>query len=569
MGKVEIVVANPFDENVEFAISIKNINKKKTDEMRDILRMTAKGKRKGKNRIMQDVEFKSTEIESLVPMFFTQQQSLHIKKHSATKLAVFYQPLTLEPHQAQIGRPNRSLHRRGHRRAAVRAEGHPQNADRGQAVAARDDGRDQGPVRLRGAEGEREPGERDQEVHRNVHGHQRPGHGAQAEGVGLTRFIVKKTNLDLKIFRNLDLYSAEGAFFSKNNSENQDALSPMKKNARKRLFQRKRNHLLNENSDPAQMTISLSPGGFLQGPELVELRDKVLGSPKKHMNGRSLKSSDGVVVSFLPQSKVPVKEMLIKMTLKNAYASDIRVYDLVLTVNPKVIKFNIEMETKAKVPKTQDLPLVNPNNFDVTIQPFFEMIEGERSNFTLSLNKIKLRKKSKEHFRIAYCSDWKNRSQAKLTFLNHQTNEKVVYKILGISNEPLSQGVLYENSNIGETKTLKVPLENSTGKILEYAVDCEIPGAKYEAKVSLKPMSKVDFPIAFSKSTSGKFAYKVKFITKDRKYIWYVINIVVEGSNIIEVAEAVCTTVRWGSPGRRRPSSWTCRTGTTSRTSTR
>lgn len=106
MGKVEIVVANPFEENVEFAISIKNINKKKTDEMRDILRMTAKNKRKGKNRIVQDVEFKSTEIESLVPMFFTQQQSIKIKKHSATKLALFYQPLTFEPHQAQIGRIN-------------------------------------------------------------------------------------------------------------------------------------------------------------------------------------------------------------------------------------------------------------------------------------------------------------------------------------------------------------------------------------------------------------------------------------------------------------------------------
>lgn len=350
--------------------------------------------------------------------------------------------------------------------------------------------------------------------------------------------------MDLKLFRNLDLYSIEGAFFSKNDSDNQDNLSPLKKNARKRIYQKKKNHLLNENSDPAQMTISLSPGSFLQGPEIVELRDKLLGSPKKLMNGRSMKASDGVVVSFLPQCKVPVKEMMIKMTLKNAYMSDIRVYDLVLTVNPKVIKFNIEMETKAKVPKSQDLPLVNPNNFDVTIQPMFEMIEGERSNFNLNLNKIKLRKKSKEHFRIVYCSDWKNRSQAKLTFLNHQTNEKIVYKILGISNEPLSQGILYENSNIGETKTLKVPLENSTGKIIEYMVDCEIPNAKFESKVSLKPMSKSEFPIVYSKSISGKFLYKVKFITKDRKYIWYVINIVVEGSNIIEIGEPVRTTVR-------------------------
>lgn len=110
MGKVEIVVANPFEENVDFAISIKNINKKKTEEMRDIMRMTAKNKRKVKNRIAQDLEYKNTEIESLVPMFFTQQQIIHIKKHSATKLTLFYQPLTLEPHQAQIGSLT-SIHR--------------------------------------------------------------------------------------------------------------------------------------------------------------------------------------------------------------------------------------------------------------------------------------------------------------------------------------------------------------------------------------------------------------------------------------------------------------------------
>jgi hypothetical protein len=101
-GKVEILVANPFDDNVEFNISIRNINKKKTDEMRDILRMTSKNKRKGKNRIAQDLEFKNSEIESLVPMFFTTQKTIKVKKQSAAKLSLFYQPLTFEPHQAQI-----------------------------------------------------------------------------------------------------------------------------------------------------------------------------------------------------------------------------------------------------------------------------------------------------------------------------------------------------------------------------------------------------------------------------------------------------------------------------------
>ena len=103
-GKTEVTIANPFDNDVVFNISIKNINKKKTDEIRDILRMKSNNKRKGKNRIVQDMEYKNSEIESLVPMFFTTTKSIEIKKNSAKKLSLFYQPLTFEPHQAQIGR---------------------------------------------------------------------------------------------------------------------------------------------------------------------------------------------------------------------------------------------------------------------------------------------------------------------------------------------------------------------------------------------------------------------------------------------------------------------------------
>ena len=107
-GKVEIVIANPFDENVEFAIKIKNINKKKTEEIKNMIRITSKNKRKGKSKgkskLAKDIEFKNALVESLVPMFFTKQKLIKIKKHSATKFTIFYQPLTFEPHQAQISK---------------------------------------------------------------------------------------------------------------------------------------------------------------------------------------------------------------------------------------------------------------------------------------------------------------------------------------------------------------------------------------------------------------------------------------------------------------------------------
>ena len=353
--------------------------------------------------------------------------------------------------------------------------------------------------------------------------------------------------MDLKSFRNIDLYTLDSGFDNKMDVVNSHVISPSKKSSHKRTtLKQRRNQLLTDQKDPAKIMISLSPIGFLQGPELIELRDKVHGSPKKHINTRNLnmKESDGVMISFLPQCKLPIKEMLIKMTLKNTFGNDIRVIDLVLTVDPKVIKFSIEMDTKARVPKHQDLPLVNLNNFEVTIQPMFEMIEGERSNFILNLQKIKLKKKSKEMYRVQYCSKWINRSQARLTLINLQTNEKIIYNILGISGKPLSEDTLFVISNVNESKTLYIPLQNSTGKIIEYTVDCEIPNAKFENKITLKPSSIFRFPITYIKTMGGEFHYVVKFINKERKYIWFLITILVEGSSIIEIKDIVSTFVR-------------------------
>jgi hypothetical protein len=341
------------------------------------------------------------------------------------------------------------------------------------------------------------------------------------------------------------LYSIDSSFYNKPELDNTEAISPLRSKYRKGgNYKQKRFQVLNDHADPAQMMVSLSPTGFLQGPDSVELKDKFRGSPKKHLNNRNNKANDGVVISFLPQCKVPIKEMYIKMTLKNHYLNDIRVMDLMLTVNPKVIKFSIEIDTKARVSKFQDLPLVNLNNFDVTIQPMFEMIEGERSNFSLNLNKIKLKKKSKEMYRVQYCSEWINRSQARLTLINQQTNEKTIYNILGISGKPLSEDSISVVCNINETKTFYIPLINNTGKTIEYMVDCEIPNAKYETKITLKPSAKRNFPISFVRNISGEFPYVVKFVNKERKYIWFLVTINVEGSNIIEMKDKVCTVVR-------------------------
>lgn len=99
-GKMDILIANPFEEDVKFNVSIKNIYKVKVFE---------KKKRKigGKN----EMESKEKEIESLMPCFFIKDSKINILKKSAVKFQIQYQPLSFDTHYAQISNPlNFSIH---------------------------------------------------------------------------------------------------------------------------------------------------------------------------------------------------------------------------------------------------------------------------------------------------------------------------------------------------------------------------------------------------------------------------------------------------------------------------
>ena len=96
-GKIEILVSNPFEEDAEFNITVKNINKIKSKSQGD-----KKKNKKHKGGKKEGFQRKYMEVESLVPMFFTKQNKIKIKRGKVVKLIIYYLPLTFEPHIAYI-----------------------------------------------------------------------------------------------------------------------------------------------------------------------------------------------------------------------------------------------------------------------------------------------------------------------------------------------------------------------------------------------------------------------------------------------------------------------------------
>ena len=62
----------------------------------------------------------------------------------------------------------------------------------------------------------------------------------------------------------------------------------------------------------------------------------------------------------------PVKDFSSRFMLKNSDFTDIRIYDLRITVLPKVFKAILEFETSAMIPLIQELPVSNPTYKEIT-----------------------------------------------------------------------------------------------------------------------------------------------------------------------------------------------------------
>ena len=307
--------------------------------------------------------------------------------------------------------------------------------------------------------------------------------------------------------------------------------------------------------NPRKFNVNISPNGYLVGVDHFifgftgkEERDNLKKSLLSKAITSATKESDHTVLHLQTQCKVPIKDLVLKLTAKNETGVDIRVYDVVLTINPKVLRSSLEIVTNARETVVQEIPVPNSNNFDVLIKQSFEVLHGEREEFEVFTGKFKIKKKGIHMVPIRFTPKWiyppGERAKAKLVLFNQQTNEKFIFDILAQSKSPLSKDHIYINANITEVIKVNISLANPSSKVLEYFVECDIPDANFEGRVAIKAKSSVNYLITFIKQVGGEFSHIVKFFLKDKTYIWYLITVLVEGSNVIEVKDEISTIIR-------------------------
>lgn len=66
--------------------------------------------------------------------------------------------------------------------------------------------------------------------------------------------------------------------------------------------------------------------------------------------------------------KFPVKNYISTIVMKNQEMSDLRIYELNITIHPQVFKAVIEMRSAARIPVEQNIPMSNSNDKETKIK---------------------------------------------------------------------------------------------------------------------------------------------------------------------------------------------------------
>jgi hypothetical protein len=130
----------------------------------------------------------------------------------------------------------------------------------------------------------------------------------------------------------------------------------------------------------------------------------------------------------------PVKNYGSTIIMKNSDSSDIRLYEINITILPQVFKAIIEMKTPARMPIEQNIPVSNASEKEVKMKINFHATPGEHA--LTCTNHLVLKGKSTTNLPVRFAPNWKGIFEAKISMNNPNTNEAFEYLIKGEATEP-------------------------------------------------------------------------------------------------------------------------------------
>lgn len=302
------------------------------------------------------------------------------------------------------------------------------------------------------------------------------------------------------------------------------------------------------NPDNITFEIELVPDSpFVTGPKDITLFDSNKISkkgPLAPLKGQKKTSTDENESKITETSNLQNNELVINtlslslafksilkdynclLILRNQNKSDVRVFRLLFTVHPKVIKARLELKVPCGDEIKQEIPLVNNLDRDCHIKVTLQAPVETLGQYFSGPREFFVKKKSTNFYPITFKPPIICKSEAKLTLFNSYTNDLMEFELVGIGEEPLAKDHIILNCVARKATTHIIEVVNPyKDKQISYKVETDLINPEGPPAFTIPAGKIFKYPLSVTPLLGGLYTGSITFFEEGEKnkYLWYTI----------------------------------------------
>ena len=253
-------------------------------------------------------------------------------------------------------------------------------------------------------------------------------------------------------------------------------------------------------------------------------------------------ADDGPKYNILPLSFSPKSAGVYPARLiVSSY--DVRVYDVEFQVSAEIKSAEIIFDSQARKTVTQGIPIVNSSEKPMAVKG---IVSGDSFSGPME---IIVPSNQTGNYPLTFNPAWLGRYEGSIELTIPSTEEKSVYKLIGIAEEPLAEKHIVIEAQVRkkEETVITVPNVYGTKQEAQYTVYSDLQEICGEPTLNLRSGNKGEYKITTCSSKSGTLNGSITFTTSKGFYVWYTIELRVsspEEAGILQVSTQARSAVR-------------------------
>jgi len=245
--------------------------------------------------------------------------------------------------------------------------------------------------------------------------------------------------------------------------------------------------------------------------------------------------------------RAPTKDHPLKFILRNSTKTDIRVYEIKVTVLPRPIKAVLEMKCPAGETVVQEIPIRNDSDRDWVIRAQLLTENGRNGHYFSGVNHVKefrVAKKSTGNYPLQFRPPWMITAEAKLTLTNSYNNQQYDFELRGIGEEPLAEGHIILDCKARKTRSYMFKIKNDLlDRKVTYRVETDLYNASGKANFEVQPGKVEEYQLDVTPMLGGAYTGSVTFFDDTGKYKWWTVEVHTESPKSEKTID-LTTTIR-------------------------